>query len=325
MPDMIGDTLLALCALALAFVMGFAIRKGSICLVDAVAQWTVKRNSGRIRAFNIAAAASGCVILPLAWAFPSAITLAPSLPVTLLTLVCGIAFGLGARINGGCAFGTIYRLGSGQVSFAATLVGSVAGYVLASSRIALPSEGAVTFGQPNLIGIFALIVCISIAAPALQRRHLQNLRSLFRRNARTLRPFTAMLVIGVLGGLLYALAGSWTLIAVLQSEGRVAAGQSNLMIDAKAIAGASALVLGAVSASLFSRRFSVKIGSGIDWARHLTGGVIMGAAATGIPGGNGTILVFGMPSGAMNMWASYAAMVLTLIVSFWPMRGRKTA
>jgi hypothetical protein len=42
----------------------------------------------------------------------------------------------------------------------------------------------------------------------------------------------------------------------------------------------------------------------------------MGASSTAIPGGNGTMLIFGLPSVAPHALAGYAAMMMVLCLSF---------
>lgn len=320
MPSILGDSLLALLALVLAFAMGFAIRRGSICLVEASAQWIVRGRTRRIRAFVVCGAAAGCVILPLAWLLPGDSELARAFPITLMTLGMGAAFGLGARLNGGCAFGTINRLSGGQLPYLGTLAGSAAGATLGASILPAATAMPPLFDRPNLIGLAALALFALLALPALRPRHWRGLRALFVRHDARLRPLTAMLLIGTAGAVLYAFAGSWTLFSVLGQQGRYLSGQAMGSSEIKALAGAFALLGGALFAAILSGRFAIRWGSPRQWLQHLTGGTIMGYSAAAIPGGNGALLVFAMPSGAPSAWAAYAAMMLALVVSFLPLR-----
>ncbi|WP_209348936.1 YeeE/YedE thiosulfate transporter family protein [Pontixanthobacter sp. CEM42] len=313
----------------MAFTIGFCIRRGSICLVDATYQWVIARQSLRVRAFAVAAAASGVVLLPLAWLLPDIEVLSPNAPVTLTLLAAGVVFGLGARVNGGCAFGTLNRLSGGELNFSGTIIGAICAALAIKDFTGLqPSMDGQTnsiLASPLPWGLVALGLFAIFAQPALRRRHLQNLKSIFTRNDALLRPFTAMLVIGVLGGLLFALAGSWTHLAVIGRESAALAENGQSSSSIKAIAGAFALVGGALFAALRSGRFAVQAPCLRQWARCFVGGGMMGASAAIIPGGNGALLIYTMPSGAANGWAAFAMMLLALAISFLPMRRTSRA
>lgn len=323
--SLLGESLLALLALLLAVAMGFAIRRGSVCLVEASAQWIVRGRTRRIRAFIVAGAVAGSAILPLAWLLPGDGHLAQGFPVMLPTLLWAGAFGLGARLNGGCTFGTINRLGGGDLPFLATLFGAAGGAILAMGQLDRARGMASPLMQPDAAGLAALAVLVLLAAPALRRRHLANLRLVFSRRAKRLRPFSAMLAVGVLGGLLYAFAGSWTPFSVLAREGSHATGLAMDMTETKALAGGLAVIGGSLFAALLSGRFALRLGTAGQWLRCAAGGATMGAASAAIPGGNSALLVYGMPSGAANAWAAYAAMMVVLVLSFLPMRRRPQA
>lgn len=54
----------------LAFVTGFAIKRGNICAVAAVHQWVVHRNAFHLRAFITGMCCSGLILVAIAWFFP---------------------------------------------------------------------------------------------------------------------------------------------------------------------------------------------------------------------------------------------------------------
>ena len=51
------------------------------------------------------------------------------------------------------------------------------------------------------------------------------------------------------------------------------------------------------------------------------GGVMMGAGAALVPGGNGTLLLYSMPSASLTAWAAFSSMTLTLVLTFLPHRS----
>ncbi len=320
---MLPDLVAALLVMLLAFAAGFAIRRGSICMVDAAKQWIVDRKSLRARAFAAAAGASACLILPLSWLFQAPDILAPSFPITPVLLASGAAFGLGARVNGGCAFGTLSRLSGGELDFTGTLAGIGLGALVAIRHMANPPPAPPLFDSPGLLGVSALIGFAILARPAFQRRHLQNIRSVFVKRAVLLRPFTAMLIIGICGSLLFALAGSWTHMSIIEHQSAAFGEGQVIDIPVKALAGAAALVGGAIYAALRSGRFRLRLPTLGGWSRCFAGGTVMGCSAALIPGGNGALLIHGIPSGAVNAWAAFVFMALALALSFLPARLAK--
>ena len=54
----------------LAFLIGYSIRRGSICVVAATEALVVQRRSKRLRAFGVAVAAAGLIVVPLHWVRP---------------------------------------------------------------------------------------------------------------------------------------------------------------------------------------------------------------------------------------------------------------
>lgn len=102
--------LLVLVTLTCAFCIGYAIRRGSICAVLATRALIIDGKSSRFRAFGVAAAGSGAIIVPLHWVGPDLATLSAGYPVSGLVLLGGAIFGLGAWMNGACALGTLAHL-----------------------------------------------------------------------------------------------------------------------------------------------------------------------------------------------------------------------
>lgn len=314
------DIAAAFAVMAAAFIIGFAIRRGSICMVDATHQWIIHGKTLRIRAFIVAAAASGCLILPLSWLLPADDILAPSAPISLSILAGGAIFGLGARINGGCAFGTLARVSGGQLDYTGSIIGAGLGAISISAMIRPSDTAAPLFADVWPVGAIAAVICAILAYPAVQRRHLRNLVAVAAKPATLMRPFTAMLVIGALGGLLFALAGSWTHLSVIGHEGAFLSGSRAMGAGGKALLGAFALFSGAIFAAHRSGRFAWAAPNISAWLRCLLGGGMMGSGATLIPGGNGALITHGVPSGSLSAWAAMIAIIAVLALSFLPAR-----
>jgi uncharacterized membrane protein YedE/YeeE len=67
------------------------------------------------------------------------------LPLGWHTLVGGYLFGLGMVIAGGCASGTLFRIGEGSIQLSFALFGGVLGAALFS---VLGAKVGLTYGQP---------------------------------------------------------------------------------------------------------------------------------------------------------------------------------
>lgn len=316
---------LSLAAIPLAFVIGFVLRRGSVCMVEGARQAIVLGRSLRLRAFVVAAGAAGVVILPLSWFLPSTGMLAPNFPITLGTIAGGVLFGIGARINGGCQFGTIGRLAGGELNFLVTCLAGVVGAIgaMRASDMATPSESFLM--DPSVPGFAAFLLFLAFAAPAFRIRYWRGLvRVLGRRDAH-LSPIPAMLVVGIAGGVLYTLAGSWTIGSLLNREGAWLLGDTANHADSKALAGALALLAGAAFAAVWTRTFRLRPPSPAALTRNAPGGALMGAGAAMIPGGNGTLLLYAMPSASLSAWVAFAVMTIAIALTFLPQRKMRRA
>ncbi len=306
----------------MAFAMGFAIRRGSVCLVDASQRAVVKGKTLKLRSFAIAAGAAGVIIIPAAWAAPNLVALYPEGPITLK--LCGGAalFAIGARFNGGCAFGTLSRLSGGQLRYLGTVLGAIAGAMLVNQSLPLVAD-RLYVQQNSWAGLAAFGLCGLAVWPALKRVTFKNVAASVVRKDTLLRPTGAMLVIGCLGGTLFAFAQSWTYLSVLSSEGRFIFGMTGETVGARPLAASGALVAGAVFAAVRSGRFSPRWASVSQLTRHGIGGIAMGAGAAMVPGSNGVLVLYGVPSLSLSAITAYAVMSVVLLATFLPERFRQ--
>lgn len=319
--------LLALITLTCAFLVGYAIRRGSICAVLATHALILEGKSSRFRAFLVAAAGSGAIIVPLHWAMPDMATLSAGYPVTGLVLIGGAAFGIGAWINGACALGTLAHLTGGKVGYLATVVGMVSGALIvqvaggAGNQDILPKASPLE--APDLFAVLFVVALALSLASALYRRVPRWWRGFREPGSARMGPYRSMLVVGIFGGLLYALAGNWTYMAVLSERAARLVDPTLLPSGWPALLSAMAVILGGVTAAVRYGDFTFERPQMIGLFRSLSGGMIMGASAAIIPGGNGTLLIHGLPSLSPHAIAAYAAMTATLCTCFLIMRWRQ--
>lgn len=308
----------------LAVLIGLAINRGSICTVSATDEWIVHGRTSRIRAFVVAGASSGLVILPLAWLWAEQFKLALAYPLTPQAAAAGALFGIGARINQACAFGTLAHLTGGHYAFAFTVAAMALGG-FAGDRVFEHNASAMTspIADVGIAGLLSWLACLALAIPALRTRHLDNLRKTLLSGKTRLRAMSAMLMIGVGGGLLYSLAGDWTYLSIMRKDAipGVGSGSSEIL----AFLGGTAMIAGGILGAFRNRRFRLRGGSLATKLRCFVGGFLMGLAASTIPGGNSSLLVFSIPSLAPHAVLAYAAMMAVLALTFVPARLRKRA
>lgn len=308
--------LLTVFLLMLAFLVGYAIRRGSICAVVATRALIVDRRTARFRAFGVAAAGAGGVIIPLHWLFPDSATLSAGYPVTLQVLLAGAVFGIGARINDACALGTLAHLTGGNLVYGATIIGMVMGATavglfgsasdvttLFASPLEIPSAGAMTF-------VAALVITLTITL------YCRGLRSLRNPSSLRMGPYQAMLIVGICGGLLYTLAGNWTYMSVLSHRAARLVDPNLDTENWSVLLCAATVVFGGLTAAWRYRDFDLRHPHFKGALRCFSGGTMMGASAAIIPGGNGMLLIHGLPSLAPHAIAAYFAMTAVLCLSF---------
>jgi toxin CptA len=131
----------------LAFGVGFATQRGSICSILAARQIAETGKATRLLAFVTAAPWALVVVMPLSWASRGSLALGPSYEVSAAAVLGGALYGLGTFINGGCLFGTVARLASGNLSFVTALPGLALGAGMGSA-IVLPHLALVPVVSP---------------------------------------------------------------------------------------------------------------------------------------------------------------------------------
>jgi hypothetical protein len=319
-------------SIALAFVVGFAIQRGRVCCVAAAEQMVVNRRPQRMKAYLLVACWSAVVILPLAWLFPGIAVLSVDYPIRPQVVVAPVFYGLGAWLNGACVFGTLAGLTRGELDYLATSGGIVVGAVaVASARIGhtLSDPAPVALqGAPDIIRLVLWGVALLLVAHAVQRhfRVRRRRRDLWRTllKAGHWRPATAMAVLGIAGGLLYATAGKWTYLAVLSDRSAALVRMSEAGLQIAPLVLLLALGCGGVAAARLSGRFGWKAPSRKALVTRFSGGVLMCGGAAVLPGGNDTLLLYGLPSAVSYAFVGYAVMIVSLCVLIQTERWLRT-
>lgn len=286
----------ALCGM----VFGYAAQRGSICAVRGVEDVIGKRSPRQMLAFLRCSVWVVAITVPFVWIDRSAHLAMPHLP-GFPAIAGGFMFGVGAALNGSCSFGTIIRLGSGDLSFIATLTGMVVGFWL-QAKIGAPAMRGVgdsLLETPSWTGaaiLFAVLIFVGREAWRLKLRGP---------DASGWEPERAVALMGMAGGLLYALHGSWTYTAVLQGAAMAhGAGIAPVLILIFLSS-----ILGAAIAAERGRRFRLRSNL-VSVPKRLVGGFIMGSAAAYVPGGNDALLLHAAPAASPHTLLAYPALLL---------------
>ncbi|GLK76525.1 hypothetical protein GCM10008171_17790 [Methylopila jiangsuensis] len=164
--EFIGPMWLALAGLAIGVVVGFAVKRARLCTFGALEDAFVGSDTRRLRVFGLALAVAvlGAQALVLAGLLDPAQTTYVSVAVPWLGVaIGGTLFGFGMALVGTCAFGSLLRLGGGDLrSLVVMLIFGVAAYatlrgVLAPFRIGVIESIAFTPPSPGRADIPGLI------------------------------------------------------------------------------------------------------------------------------------------------------------------------
>lgn len=289
--------------LVLVFVAGYATQRGSTCAVSAAQEIVSERRVSRLAGFFLCASVSLALMAIAHLAGIPEAGRGKDPAVSFAIVSGGALFGVGAYVNGRCAFGTIARLGSGELSRIGTLAGFLLGSIAALSLkmdggISRTSQPLLMLDAPAMLMCALLAIAVTGAVCATGRDQA---------NAGWSTP-KAMIVIGLVNGTLLLLAQGWSYTSLLMNiaRGHVEAPFWHGLIVA-------ALVIGAIAGALSGGTFHMRPGNIRQWAVTLSGGALMGLGASLVPGGNDRMLMQGVPMLLPNLVAAYCVMMLTLV------------
>jgi uncharacterized membrane protein YedE/YeeE len=288
----------ALCGIG----FGYAAQRGSLCAVLGVQDWIERRSARQLIAFLHCSLWVAVTSVPLVWLVPGA-HLAAALPASGAALLGGLLFGAGAAINGGCAFGTITRLAAGDASFLATIAGIAAAVALrlygVGDWVERPDGVVSPLEQPSQLS-FALIVS---AAAFLAWRSRRGWSAMVDRLRWT--PERAAAVMGLTGGLLYALNGSWAYtIAIERGVGTMMTGIGSPVLGLIFVSGVFGAAIGAWRRRIFAARLNARA-----MPLRFAAGVVMGVGASLIPGGNDDLVLHAIPALSPHVLVAYPALI----------------
>lgn len=299
-------------ALVLAAAAGFALQRGQLCAVSAVREAVLERRWARFAAF-LECSAWALAGLMLADAFGvMSLQTWPENRALPLAIVGGVLFGVGALINGACAFGTAGRIASGQLGFLAFAPGFVAG-VWVTRRTGGAAAHMHETPMAFHAGAATPALALALIAFALWRLHTAwRAAPTPAAAARIMQrpdwpPAVSMAAMAAANVGLMLIVFAWPYTTLLVDLAIGAGGE--IALRAVVVA---AFFAGAVWGAMSAGRFALTWGSPRDALAHAGGGALMGAGAALIPGGNDALVLLGMPLLQPAAFAAYAAMCATI-------------
>jgi len=198
----LSQAAIAACGLCVGVACGFAVRRAKLCSYAAIESALIGGDWRRMRVFGLAlaVAVAGAQALALSGLLDPASTTYLWDRVPILSILVGSTmFGLGMSLVGTCAFGSLVRLGGGDLRSLvtmmvfgavayATLRGALSGLRGALEHVAAPTPGGVPsslaaiggawLGADLRLAVSAVLVVALVAAAARDRRLLRMPRML---------------------------------------------------------------------------------------------------------------------------------------------------
>lgn len=309
--------LLTLISLLLAFAMGFTAFRAGICTVSAVAE---VRSSGTARVFLSFLKVILWVVLvtgllELWLGGPARPPRAAGL--SMMSMLGGFLFGVGAAINGGCSFSTISKIAQGNLHMALTLPAFVLGVVISAGLPPMGGDRLATVPtfDPEIrrlllvpLALWGIWEIAKIVTPNLRGDGIW--RGLA---AKRYRLSTGAALVGICSGFLYTAHGRWAYSSRIV-DAFVERPGAQITDGVMAIGLIVALLGGAVASAVSNGTLSFSFARDM-WRRNLIGGFLMGFGAMMVPGGNGALILQDLPSLSLRGALAYLAMVVGIAVT----------
>ena len=339
-------------AIVLALILGFAAHRASICTVRAVAevmtprhvstfvnvdpsmQWVWKaawflssRRASMFASVGRSVLWVWALTLPVFWLMPSAGSGILGWQLSGMAMLGGLSFGLGAALNGGCAYSTMARLVDGDGRMLAAIAG-FAGGVLVFTALAgwellarpTPAPALITTALPWL-GLLAIpmLLWALYEAVRLWRSRDRSMRLVDLLLATRYRLSTAALLIGLPGALLFLLFGPFGYTATFELVIEGAFGTRPWPPTMRWVL-LIAVLCGMLASTVQRGSFRIDWRPRREWLLNAAGGAFMGFGTALAPGGNDALVLYGIPIVSPYALPTYAALAVGVAVGLMLMR-----
>lgn len=320
-------------AIALAFVLGFAAHRASVCTVRAVAEVISARSGSIFLSIGKSMLWVWTLVIPVIVLMPAAGIGLAGWSLTGTAVLGGFLIGVGAAINGGCAYSTMARFVDGDGKMLATIIGFAVGVVCFATLaqggwLAQPAPAPALVGS-LIAGNWARVWAGALAC-AFAAWSLYEILRLFRTRpsdqrfialilAPRYRLSTAAALVGLPGALLFLIYGPMSYTATFELIIQGALGTQDWPSAMRTV-----LLFGVMAGMLFSTlqrgTFRVDWRPRFSWLLNLSAGVCMGLGTALAPGGNDALLLYGIPILSPYAVPTFAALALGVAFGLVAMR-----
>lgn len=320
----------------LAFLAGFSVRRGSICLVRATEE-IIERKPAKTMLFVMEAMTMALSItIPAMFFFPEYISLAPSYDLSVYLFAGSMLFGMGAAMNNACALGTLNQLMNGKLEHLGTILGVTAGFFIFMNLelfLTLQKLKSTSHAELNIFLFVPLIVLvwgISLFKIIKFSKRSNEKKLIKLRHYLTFpvaRDFIGVSIFGFCSGVIYLILGrSWDYTKLIMDMTQYAyAGAPPDGYVLPVLITTIALISGMAIATLLSKNFKFQRSTFQSFAVKFLAGGLMGVAVGLIPGGNDTIVLHSIPGLAMHAPISLMVMMMTIAIVLFIKKMKKVS
>jgi uncharacterized membrane protein YedE/YeeE len=310
-------------AILVAFFLGFLLSRAHACTFAAVERAFARRRADWIGGLGIVVGWSAFLLLGLSALWQESVDLPAFAAVRWPVVLGGVLLGAGARLNGGCFLGSISLLGRGNLNTAGMLVGVGAALALLSSEVSLllpvrplDETRVTTMSNPWLAGM-ALASAVVVATVFRAAVSPASLRLPLRGE---LPPILALPLVGLAGGMLFALHPNWSYSTLIDRIAHLEFARLSLAEGGSAVA----VFLGAGTGAVLQQRFELQLPKLVPFSTSLGGGLLMGLGAGLVPGSNDVLLLWTIPGLALHGLVAIVVMAGTIwLLLAFPRRPRR--
>ena len=312
----------------LASILGFAAHRASVCTVRAVAEITHSKTGHMLASIVKSAVWVFAITIPVFLLVPQTAQGISGWQLTFTAVFGGLLFGIGAGINGACAYSTMARMVDGEVGMMLTVMGFALGILIFVGLVGMhvvarpaaapgrvpdllvyaPYVGAVLF----LWGTYELIRLWRTRPTGATLRKLVL--------APQYRLSTSALLIGIASGAIFLLFGSPGYTTTLQQVIEGNFGTRPPPPYGRWIV-LGAVLFGMLLSTWQRGSFRIDWRPRWSWSRNIIGGTLMGLGTALLPGGNDALVLYGIPSMSPHALPAYAALILGIFIALLTMRA----
>ena len=314
--------------LVLAFILGFAAHRASVCTVRAVAEAMHSQTTFMFRGIGKTMLWIVAVTVPFFLLVPATASNLSGWQLSGLAIAGGFLFGIGAGINGACAYSTMARVVDGEVGMLVAIIGFALGVVgftaLVDAGLAMrpiPTRAILGDVAEGLLLLAAILLAFALyeawrlwrTRPAGAGLHVLALAPQYRLS-------TAALVMGLAGAGIFLLSGNGGYTSTFEVVVEGMLGTRAWPVAARWLI-LVAVLLGMLASTLQRGSFRLDWRPRVLWLRNLAGGALMGLGVALAPGGNDTLVLYSLPSLSPHALPAFAALIVGVVAGLLFMRA----